>query len=151
PARAAKRIACPLLVVVFDEDQTVGTAPAVNAAHRAPLGELARLPGDHYAAFEGAPGHARRRDRLPPAPPARARERGSAATGRGLTRSSVSCRIRAAATRPRSCGRACARSVAHRHTPRAPRRRRRPRGRWPTRSSLGSARPCRASRLTGWP
>ena len=54
PGRTASRIACPLLVVVFDDDQTVLTAPAVKAAQRAPLGELVRLDGDHYAAFERA-------------------------------------------------------------------------------------------------
>ena len=52
PGRTASRIACPLLVVVFDDDQTVLTSPAVKAARRAPLGDLVRLPGDHYAAFE---------------------------------------------------------------------------------------------------
>ncbi len=54
PGRTASRIACPLLVVVFDDDQTVLTSPAVKAAQRAPLGELVRLDGDHYAAFERA-------------------------------------------------------------------------------------------------
>jgi pimeloyl-ACP methyl ester carboxylesterase len=54
PGRTASRIACPLLVVVFDDDQTVLTAPAVKAAQRAPLGQLVRLNGDHYAAFEQA-------------------------------------------------------------------------------------------------
>jgi uncharacterized protein len=54
PGRSASRIACPLLVVTFGEDQTVLTSPAVKAAQRAPLGELARLPGDHYAAFDQA-------------------------------------------------------------------------------------------------
>jgi pimeloyl-ACP methyl ester carboxylesterase len=52
PGRTASRIACPLLVVVFDDDQTVLTTPAVKAAQRAPLAELVRLEGDHYAAFE---------------------------------------------------------------------------------------------------
>jgi uncharacterized protein len=51
PGRAASRITCPLLVVVYDEDRSVLTAPAVKAAERAPKGELVRLPGDHYAAF----------------------------------------------------------------------------------------------------
>src|SRR6185312_6525695 len=54
PGRTAARIACPLLVVAFDDDQTVLTSPPVKAAQRAPLGELARLKGDHYAAFERA-------------------------------------------------------------------------------------------------
>ncbi|MGZ4311291.1 MAG: alpha/beta hydrolase [Solirubrobacteraceae bacterium] len=52
PARVAARIACPLLVVVYDDDQTVLTDPPARAAERAPRGEVKRLPGDHYAAFE---------------------------------------------------------------------------------------------------
>jgi pimeloyl-ACP methyl ester carboxylesterase len=51
PGRGAARIACPVLVVAYDEDQSVLTAPSVRAAGRAPRGELVRLPGDHYAAF----------------------------------------------------------------------------------------------------
>lgn len=51
PGRAAARIACPLLVVAYDNDQSVLTGPSVSAAARAPRGELVRLPGDHYAAF----------------------------------------------------------------------------------------------------
>ena len=51
PGRAAAQVACPLLVVAYDDDQSVLTAPAVRAAGRAPHGELVRLRGDHYAAF----------------------------------------------------------------------------------------------------
>ena len=51
PGRGAARIACPLLVVAYDDDQSVLTGPSVRAARRAPRGELVRLPGDHYAAF----------------------------------------------------------------------------------------------------
>jgi len=54
PGRTASQIACPLLVLVFDDDQTALTAPAVKAAQRAPLGEVVRLAGDHYAAFDHA-------------------------------------------------------------------------------------------------
>lgn len=52
PARTAARIACPLLVVVCDDDQSVLTAPPEKAARQAPLGEVAHVPGDHYAPFE---------------------------------------------------------------------------------------------------
>jgi uncharacterized protein len=52
PGHAAARITCPLLVVVYEDDQTVLTAPPTRVAERAPRGEVARLAGDHYAAFE---------------------------------------------------------------------------------------------------
>lgn len=51
PGRVARRIRCPLLVVACDDDQSVGTAPAVRAAAVAPRGELVRLAGGHYAPF----------------------------------------------------------------------------------------------------
>jgi alpha/beta superfamily hydrolase len=51
PGRAAARVPCPLLVVVCEQDQTALAAPAVRAARRAPRGELAVLPGGHYAPF----------------------------------------------------------------------------------------------------
>ena len=54
PVRVAGRVSCPLLVMVYDEDQTVLTAPPTRVAERAPRGEVVRLPGDHYAAFEDA-------------------------------------------------------------------------------------------------
>jgi len=54
PGRAAARIQCPLLVVVYDDDHSVLTAPPTRAADRAPRGEVIRLRGDHYAAFEEA-------------------------------------------------------------------------------------------------
>jgi pimeloyl-ACP methyl ester carboxylesterase len=54
PGRAADRIDCPLLVVVYDGDRTVLTGPPARAAQRAPRGEVVRLPGDHYAAFADA-------------------------------------------------------------------------------------------------
>jgi uncharacterized protein len=50
PARSAPRIACPLLVVAFDNDGVAYAEPAIRAAHRAPRGELVRFPGGHYAA-----------------------------------------------------------------------------------------------------
>lgn len=51
PGLAASRIGCPLLVVVCDEDCSAAPGPAADAARRAPLGELIRLPGGHYAPF----------------------------------------------------------------------------------------------------
>ncbi len=51
PGRYASRVRCPLLVVVCDQDQTVLAGPAAAAAHRAPRGELVRLPGGHYQPF----------------------------------------------------------------------------------------------------
>jgi pimeloyl-ACP methyl ester carboxylesterase len=57
PGAAASGIRCPLLVLVCDQDQTAQPDAAVRAAQRAPLGELVRLPGGHYAPFLG--GHER--------------------------------------------------------------------------------------------
>jgi pimeloyl-ACP methyl ester carboxylesterase len=51
PGRAAPQIACPLLVVVCDQDQTALAAPAIDAARSAPHGELMRMPGGHYEPF----------------------------------------------------------------------------------------------------
>ena len=51
PGRYAPGVRCPLLVLVRDQDQSVLAGPAVRAAHRAPRGELVRIPGGHYAPF----------------------------------------------------------------------------------------------------
>jgi pimeloyl-ACP methyl ester carboxylesterase len=51
PGGDARRIRCPLLVVVSDDDRSVLAAPATLAAERAPRGELVRVPGGHYAPF----------------------------------------------------------------------------------------------------
>jgi uncharacterized protein len=51
PGRYAHRVACPLLVVVANQDQTALAAPAARVAGRARRAELVRLPGGHYAAF----------------------------------------------------------------------------------------------------
>ena len=51
PARQASRVRCPLLVLVADDDQTALAEPAVRAAQRVHRGELARIPGGHYAPF----------------------------------------------------------------------------------------------------
>lgn len=53
PGRHADRIACPLLVVVCEDDVITPPAPATEAARRAPRGELLSLPGGHYAVYEG--------------------------------------------------------------------------------------------------
>ncbi len=53
PGRRASRIRSPLLVLVCDQDQTAVPEPAVRAAHRAPRGELVRMPGGHYEPFLG--------------------------------------------------------------------------------------------------
>ncbi|HZU47748.1 MAG TPA: alpha/beta fold hydrolase [Mycobacterium sp.] len=51
PGRHASRIRCPLLVVAYQNDGVAPPKPAIRAAHRAPRGELALLPGGHYEAF----------------------------------------------------------------------------------------------------
>jgi uncharacterized protein len=51
PGKDAKRVQCPLLVLVCDDDQSALAEPAVRAAQRAPRGELVRMPGGHYAPF----------------------------------------------------------------------------------------------------
>jgi predicted alpha/beta hydrolase len=51
PGRDAARVQSPLLVLVCDNDQTAPSAPSIAAAHRAPHGELASLPGGHYEPF----------------------------------------------------------------------------------------------------
>jgi pimeloyl-ACP methyl ester carboxylesterase len=51
PGRSAPRVRCPVLVLACEQDETVLAGPAVQAAGRAPRGELVRLPGGHYAPF----------------------------------------------------------------------------------------------------
>jgi uncharacterized protein len=51
PGRYARKVRCPLLVVVADQDQSALAAPAVKAADQAPNAELVRMPGGHYAPF----------------------------------------------------------------------------------------------------
>ncbi len=53
PVRVARRIGCPLLIVVCEDDTITPAAPALRAAQRAPHGELVRVPGGHYAVYEG--------------------------------------------------------------------------------------------------
>lgn len=56
PGRHARRVRCPLLVIVADQDQSALAGPSVRAARRAPNGELVRVPGGHYAPFLDAHG-----------------------------------------------------------------------------------------------
>ncbi|ORV26184.1 alpha/beta hydrolase [Mycolicibacterium conceptionense] len=51
PARYAAKIACPLLVLAYDDDGVAPAGQAVRAARRAPNGRVVHLPGGHYAAF----------------------------------------------------------------------------------------------------
>jgi uncharacterized protein len=51
PGRFASRIQCPLLVLAYRQDGVAPPQPAMRAAQRAPRGQLACLPGGHYAAF----------------------------------------------------------------------------------------------------
>jgi uncharacterized protein len=51
PGRTAGRIACPLLIVVCEDDQAAPARAAVRTARRAPRGELVCLPGGHYEPF----------------------------------------------------------------------------------------------------
>jgi uncharacterized protein len=51
PGRDAARVACPLLVVAYEDDRSALPGPAVRAGERAPRGEVVLLPGGHYAAF----------------------------------------------------------------------------------------------------
>jgi pimeloyl-ACP methyl ester carboxylesterase len=51
PRRRARRVDCPLLVIVCEDDRSALAAPAIRVANRAPRGELLRLPGGHYEPF----------------------------------------------------------------------------------------------------
>jgi pimeloyl-ACP methyl ester carboxylesterase len=51
PARAAHRIACPVLAVVSTRDQSVLAGPGRKVARRVPRAELLEIEGGHYAAF----------------------------------------------------------------------------------------------------
>jgi uncharacterized protein len=64
PGRHASRIRCPLLVIAYADDGVAPPQPAIRAAHRAPSGEVAELPGGHYEAFLTGTGHTRATDIL---------------------------------------------------------------------------------------
>jgi uncharacterized protein len=51
PARDARRIRVPLLVVVAEQDQSVLAKPAVRVAARVANATLVQVPGGHYAPF----------------------------------------------------------------------------------------------------
>jgi pimeloyl-ACP methyl ester carboxylesterase len=51
PGKHARKVQCPLLVVVSDQDQTALAAPAIKAARKAPYAEVVELHGEHFAAF----------------------------------------------------------------------------------------------------
>jgi fermentation-respiration switch protein FrsA (DUF1100 family) len=53
PGRFASRVACPLLVLAYDDDGAALPGPAVGAGKRAPRGDVVRLRGGHYEAFMG--------------------------------------------------------------------------------------------------
>lgn len=51
PARVAARVRCPLLVVATEQDGVAPPKPLIRAGERAPRGEVARIPGGHYAPY----------------------------------------------------------------------------------------------------
>lgn len=54
PIRHAATLHCPWLVCVAGDDQVAAPAPAIDAAHRAPHGELRVYPGvDHFDIYDG--------------------------------------------------------------------------------------------------
>jgi dienelactone hydrolase len=54
PIRHAERLHCPWLVCVAEDDQVARPGPAIDAARRAPLGELRVYPGvDHFDIYDG--------------------------------------------------------------------------------------------------
>ena len=55
PARHAAALHCPWLVCVGDSDRVARPGPAIEAARRAPHGELRTYPGvDHFDIYDGA-------------------------------------------------------------------------------------------------
>jgi uncharacterized protein len=54
PGREAKRVRCPLLVVVGDSDTITPPGPARKAATDAPRGELLSFPGRHFDIYRGS-------------------------------------------------------------------------------------------------
>jgi len=51
PGRRARRIQCPLLVIVHDGDRSALPKPGIRAAKRAPNGVAVHLPGGHYGGY----------------------------------------------------------------------------------------------------
>jgi dienelactone hydrolase len=56
PVRSARKVTCPLLVCVCDEDQVTPPGPAIKAALAAPKGELRRYPIGHFEIYGGQRG-----------------------------------------------------------------------------------------------
>jgi pimeloyl-ACP methyl ester carboxylesterase len=55
PARRAAKVACPVLFCVGDDDLVARPQVAVEAAQRAPRGELRRYPIGHFDPYDGEP------------------------------------------------------------------------------------------------
>jgi pimeloyl-ACP methyl ester carboxylesterase len=53
PYARLRRVACPVLVVVADRDQTTPTEPAIRAAERSPRARLVRYPVGHFEVYTG--------------------------------------------------------------------------------------------------
>jgi pimeloyl-ACP methyl ester carboxylesterase len=51
PARYARRVQCPLLVLAYEQDDAALAAPAIRAGERAPNGRVVRSQGGHYEAY----------------------------------------------------------------------------------------------------
>jgi pimeloyl-ACP methyl ester carboxylesterase len=51
PGRHASAIACPLLVLAYENDGVAPPGPSIRAGQRAPRGEVVCLPGGHYEGF----------------------------------------------------------------------------------------------------
>jgi uncharacterized protein len=58
PGRDAKGVACPMMVLVCDNDQSALAKPAIDAANQASNSELERMPGGHYEPFLDGHDHA---------------------------------------------------------------------------------------------
>ncbi len=54
PGREAKRVRCPLLVLVAESDTITPPAPARRAAAQADEGELLTFPGRHFDVYRGS-------------------------------------------------------------------------------------------------
>jgi fermentation-respiration switch protein FrsA (DUF1100 family) len=53
PGREAKKVLCPLLVIVGDDDTVTPPAPARKAVEKAPRGELLSFGGRHFDIYRG--------------------------------------------------------------------------------------------------
>jgi fermentation-respiration switch protein FrsA (DUF1100 family) len=55
PGRAARRVECPILFSVCDNDTVAPPAPTLRYARQAPRGEIRRYPTGHFDIYLGAP------------------------------------------------------------------------------------------------